>query len=81
MSLACGLSEAVAETTRGEIFTFGLYCLGAHGPSSDIDTSSVIPNHVSQEDFFKVFKGMLRNTEGVTEVLVSYLKISAMAAS
>ena len=47
MSLAHGLLEAVAETARGEIFTFGSYCLGAHGPSSDIDTLCVVPKHVS----------------------------------
>ena len=81
MSLARGLSEAAAETAGGKIFTFGSYCLGAHGPGSDIDMLCVVPKHVSREDFFKVFEGMLGKTEGVTEVSVSYLKISAMVAS
>ena len=80
VSLARGLSEAAAETAGGKIFTFGSYRLGAHGPGSDIDTLCVVPKHVSREDFFEVFEGMLRNTEGVTEVSVSYLKFSTMVA-
>ena len=81
VSLARGLSEATAETAGGKIFTFGSYRLGAHGPGSDIDTLCVVPKHVSRKDFFEVFEGMLRNTEGVTEVSVSYLKIPAIVAS
>ena len=80
VSLARGLSEAAAETAGGKIFTFGSYRLGVHGPGSDIDTLCVVPNHVSREDFFDVFEGMLRNTEGVTEVSVSYLIFSTMVA-
>ena len=80
MSLARGLSEAAAEIAGGKIFTFGSYPLGVHEPGSDIDTLCVVPEHVSREDFFDVFEGMLRNTEGVTEVSVSYLKFSAMVA-
>ncbi|KAI0271965.1 poly-A polymerase [Russula aff. rugulosa BPL654] len=68
VSLARGLSEAAAETAGGKIFTFGSYRLGVHGPGTDIDTLCVVPKHVSREDFFDVFEGMLRNTEGVTEV-------------
>jgi len=80
VSLARGLSKAAAETAGGKIFTFGSYRLGVHGPGSEIDTLCVVPKHVSREDFFDVFEGMLRNTEGVTEVSVSYLKFSAILA-
>jgi poly(A) polymerase len=75
VSLARGLSEAAAETAGGKIFTFGSYRLGVHGPGTDIDTLCVVPKHVSREDFFDVFEGMLRNTEGVTEVSVSCLSL------
>lgn len=68
VSLARGLSETAAEAAGGKIFTFGSYRLGVHAPGSDVDTLCVVPKHVSREDFFDVFEGMLRNTEGVTEV-------------
>ncbi|KAI0253510.1 Poly(A) polymerase central domain-containing protein [Lactifluus subvellereus] len=66
--LARGLSEAAAEAAGGKFFTFGSYRLGVHGPGTDIDVLCVVPRHVSREDFFDVFDGMLRNMEGVTEV-------------
>ncbi|KAF9226885.1 Poly(A) polymerase [Gyrodon lividus] len=68
VSLQRGLSEAAASAAGGKIFTFGSYRLGVHGPGSDIDTLCVVPKHVSREDFFDVFEGMLRTLEGVTEV-------------
>lgn len=71
ISIARGLSEAAAQAAGGKIFTFGSYRLGVHGPGSDIDTLCVVPKHVSREDFFDVFEGMLREFEGVTEVSVS----------
>ncbi|KAA1466552.1 Poly(A) polymerase [Dentipellis sp. KUC8613] len=67
VSLARGFSEAAAAAAGGQIFTFGSYRLGVHGPGSDIDTLCVVPKHVSREDFFDVFEKMLRETEGVTE--------------
>lgn len=70
VSLKRGLSEAAASAAGGKIFTFGSYRLGVHGPGSDIDTLCVVPKHVSREDFFDVFEGMLREMEGVTEVSV-----------
>jgi len=81
VSLARGLSDAAAETAGGKIFTFGSFRLGVHGPGTDIDTLCVVPKHVSREDFFDVFEGMLRNTEGVTEVSVSHLSPPASAAA
>jgi hypothetical protein len=81
VSLARGLSEAAAETAGGKIFTFGSYRLGVHGPGTDIDTLCVVPKHVSREDFFDVFEGMLRNSEGVTEVSVGGPSRSASAAT
>ncbi|KAJ8502339.1 hypothetical protein ONZ45_g11858 [Pleurotus djamor] len=63
-----GLSETAAHAAGGKIFTFGSYRLGVHGPGSDIDTLCVVPKHVSREDFFEVFEGMLRNMDGATEV-------------
>ncbi|KAF8272467.1 Poly(A) polymerase central domain-containing protein [Lactarius quietus] len=68
VSLARGLSEAAAEAAGGNFFTFGSYRLGVHAPGSAVGVLCVVPKHVSREDFFEVFEGMLRNTEGVTEV-------------
>ena len=70
VSLARGLSEPAANAAGGELYTFGSYRLGVHGPGTDIDTLCVVPKHVSREDFFDVFEPMLRETEGVTEVSV-----------
>lgn len=63
-------SDSAADTTGGKIFTFGSYSLGVHGPESDIDVLCVVPMQVSREDFFGVFAPMLKELEGVTEVLV-----------
>ncbi len=70
VSLTRGLSEAAAKAAGGKIYTFGSYRLGVHGPGTDIDTLVVVPRHVTREDFHGVLEGMLRETEGVTEVSV-----------
>jgi poly(A) polymerase len=72
VSLARGLSEAAAESAGGKIFPFGSYRLGVYGPGADIDALCVVPKHVSRDDFFDAFEGMLRDTDGVTEVVVRY---------
>lgn len=68
VSVTKGLSETAANAAGGEIFTFGSYRLGVHGPGTDIDTLCVVPKHVSREDFFGVFEKMLKELEGVSEV-------------
>lgn len=67
-SLAHGLSESIASSSGGKIFSFGSYRLGVHGPGSDIDTLCVVPKHVQREDFFLIFEQMLRARAEVTEV-------------
>ena len=81
VSLARGLSEAAAEAAGGKFFTFGSYRLGVHSAGSEIDVLCVVPKHVSREDLFDVFEGMLRNTEGVTEVFVSYSVLPTCVAA
>ena len=70
VSITRGLSEAAAKAAGGKIYTFGSYRLGVHGPGTDIDTLCVVPRHVTREDFFGILEGMLRETEGVTDVAV-----------
>lgn len=68
VSISHGMSETLARSAGGKIFTFGSYRLGVHGPGSDIDTLCVVPKHVQREDFFSVFESMLKEREEVTEV-------------
>ena len=70
VSIARGFSEITANAVGGKIFTFGSYRLGLHGPGTGIDTLCIVPKHVSREDFFDVFESMLKEMDGVTEVLV-----------
>ncbi|EPQ26251.1 uncharacterized protein PFL1_06186 [Pseudozyma flocculosa PF-1] len=67
-SIHHGMSEALARSCGGKIFTFGSYRLGVHGPGSDIDTLCVVPKHIQREDFFSTFVEMLKAREEVTEV-------------
>lgn len=67
-----GLSEAVATYAGGNIYEFGSCRLDVHGPDSDLDILCVFSkSYVSRDDFFKYFAFMLRELDGVTEVLVS----------
>ncbi|UZJ52103.1 hypothetical protein CBS101457_001423 [Exobasidium rhododendri] len=86
-SLSRGLSQSIASTSGGKIFSFGSYRLGVHGPGSDIDTLCVVPKHVQREDFFTIFEGMLRDREevgevaGVAEAFVPVIKVKFMGIS
>ncbi|QLQ78191.1 hypothetical protein HG537_0A04380 [Torulaspora globosa] len=62
------MSDGMAKDAGGKIFTFGSYRLGVHGPGSDIDTLVVVPKHVSREDFFTVFDGLLRARPELEEI-------------
>lgn len=60
VSVAKGIPENVAQTTRGKIFTFGSYRLGVHTKGADIDTLCVAPRHVDRSDFFSSFVELLK---------------------
>ena len=53
-------NEVLIRDARGEIFTYGSYCLGVYGPGSDIDTLVTAPRYVTREDYFKYFPGLLQ---------------------
>ncbi|OBA22189.1 putative polynucleotide adenylyltransferase [Metschnikowia bicuspidata var. bicuspidata NRRL YB-4993] len=62
------MSDGMAKDSGGKIFTFGSYRLGVYGPGSDIDTLVVVPKHVTREDFFEVFEGILRKRPELEEI-------------
>ncbi|THX06515.1 Poly(A) polymerase [Aureobasidium pullulans] len=56
-----GLPDSVLQNAGGKVFTFGSYRLGVFGPGSDIDTLVVAPKHVSRDDFFEHYRGLLES--------------------
>ncbi|KAI8628576.1 Poly(A) polymerase [Xylariaceae sp. FL1651] len=53
-------NEVLIRDARGEVFTYGSYCLGVFGPGSDIDTLVTAPRYVSRDDYFKYFPALLQ---------------------
>ncbi|KAI8966233.1 Poly(A) polymerase [Daldinia sp. FL1419] len=53
-------NEVLIRDARGEVFTYGSYCLGVYGPGSDIDTLVTAPRYVTRDDYFKHFPSLLQ---------------------
>lgn len=60
VSKAQGLSDSVANSAGGKIFTYGSFRLGVFGPGSDIDTLIVVPMHISRDEYFQYYPDLLR---------------------
>lgn len=54
-----GKPESFANAAGGKISTYGSFRLGVFGPGSDIDTLVVVPENVSQQDYFDDFPDLL----------------------
>lgn len=52
-------NTALIREARGEVFTYGSFCLGVYGPGSDIDTLVCAPKYVTREHYFKYFPSLL----------------------
>ncbi|KAK5110446.1 hypothetical protein LTR62_005797 [Meristemomyces frigidus] len=57
-----GLPQGILDVAGGEVFTYGSYRLGVHGPNSDVDTLLVAPKHVSRDDFFDLMPDLIRQS-------------------
>ncbi|KAI0122194.1 Poly(A) polymerase [Daldinia grandis] len=53
-------NEVLIRDARGEVFTYGSFCLGVYGPGSDIDTLVTAPRYVTRDDYFKYFPSLLQ---------------------
>ncbi|KAJ2517642.1 polynucleotide adenylyltransferase [Coemansia sp. RSA 1939] len=63
------VSESLARTCGGKIFTFGSYRLGVHGAGADIDTLCVAPSPVNHDDFFDIMVELLKSRPEVEELV------------
>ncbi|ETS76059.1 hypothetical protein PFICI_13003 [Pestalotiopsis fici W106-1] len=52
-------NTALIREARGEVFTYGSFCLGVYGPGSDIDTLVCAPKYVTRQHYFEDFPGIL----------------------
>ena len=65
-----GKDPDVYKNWGGKIFEFGSYRLGVHSPGTDIDALCVVPRDIERDKhFFGVLPDILRNTEGVEELI------------
>lgn len=55
-----GLPPAQVNQFGGRVYPYGSYRLGVFGPGSDIDTLAIAPRHVSRDDFFEYYPGVLK---------------------
>ncbi|XP_074632480.1 uncharacterized protein LOC141890840 [Acropora palmata] len=69
LSLLKKMSESLARSAGGKIFTFGSYRLGVHVKGDSIDTLRVAPCHVDRGDFFGTFYETLKENEDVKELM------------
>lgn len=55
-------------TAAPSLLSFGSYRLGVHTPDADVDCLVLAPPHVTRDDFFDSWVGVLKGEERVTEL-------------
>lgn len=63
-----GMNEEMAKSATCQIFTFGSYRLGVHGPGTDLDILCVSPRYITREEYERDMYEVLKKQPCVSKI-------------